>query len=186
MKHKKIGFTIITVILILFVLIMIFIKDIIKLAYPKEHTQIVLEYSEKYNVEENLVYSIIKVESNFNINAESNKQAMGLMQIVDDTAEDVANKNSIELDVNDIKSELMIPEINLEIGIAYISELIKRYGNIEIALASYNAGIGTVDNWISRGIIQADGSDTQNIPYNETENYVRKVINTYKIYNEIY
>ena len=57
---------------------------------------------------------------------------------------------------------------------------------IEIALAAYNAGIGTVDNWLEKEIIKKDGSDIENIPYKETNNYVRKILRDYKIYEKLY
>lgn len=59
-------------------------------------------------------------------------------------------------------------------------------GNYYLALAAYNAGIGTVQKWIDGGIIRPDGSDIENIPYKETNNYVRKVLKNYRIYQEIY
>ena len=65
--------------------------------------------------------------------------------------------------------------------------LLARYdNNIAIALAAYNAGIGTVDEWIEKGIINKNGSDIENIPYKETNNYVRKILRDYKIYKELY
>jgi soluble lytic murein transglycosylase len=64
--------------------------------------------------------------------------------------------------------------------------LLEKYKNKEVALAAYNAGIGTVDNWIEKGIINADGSNVENIPYKETNNYVRKTLRAYKIYEELY
>ena len=57
---------------------------------------------------------------------------------------------------------------------------------VEIALAAYNAGIGTVDNWLEKEIIKKDGSDIENIPYKETNNYVRKILRDYKIYEKLY
>lgn len=62
----------------------------------------------------------------------------------------------------------------------------ERYKNNEIALAAYNAGIGTVDNWIEKGIIRADGSDIEKIPFKETNQYVRKILRDYEIYSELY
>ena len=53
-------------------------------------------------------------------------------------------------------------------------------------LAAYNAGIGTVDIWIEKGVIKKDGSDIENIPYKETNNYVRKIVRDYKIYQRLY
>ena len=74
----------------------------------------------------------------------------------------------------------------MQIGTCYLATLLKRYENKEIALAAYNAGIGTVDNWIDKGIIKADGSDIENIPYKETNYYVRKILRDYEFYNELY
>lgn len=65
--------------------------------------------------------------------------------------------------------------------------LLEKYDdNYLIALAAYNAGIGNVDEWIRKGIIKKDGSDIENIPYKETNNYVRKIVRDYKIYQELY
>jgi len=55
-----------------------------------------------------------------------------------------------------------------------------------LALTAYNAGIGNVNTWIKNGIIKSDGSDIENIPYKETNMYVRKIIRNYKMYNKIY
>ena len=78
-------------------------------------------------------------------------------------------------------------ETNIEFGTAYFSKLISYYdGNYYLAIAAYNAGIGTVAKWISEGIIKEDGSDIENIPYKETNNYVRKILKNYRIYKELY
>ncbi len=143
------------------------------------------KYAGIYDVDENLVYAVIKAESNFNSNAKSNKDAIGLMQLVESTAKDVSKKVDIQLIGDDFKEKLLDPDININLGTKYLSILLERYQNIEIAVTAYNAGIGTVDNWIEKGIIKADGSDIENIPYKETNNYVRKILRDYKIYNNI-
>ncbi len=77
------------------------------------------------------------------------------------------------------------PKSNIELGTMYFASLLKYYNyNYYLAIAAYNAGLGTVTNWINEGIIKEDGTDIENIPYKETNNYVRKVINYYKIYEE--
>ena len=108
------------------------------------------------------------------------------MQLMEETAKDVANKNGIELDLTNITQDLLKPEININIGTKYIATLLEKYQNKEVALAAYNAGTGTVDNWIEKGVIKADGSDIENIPYKETNNYVRKILRDYKIYETLY
>ena len=179
MKNKKI-FIIIIAILIIVVFLGIFKNKILKIIYPKTYKEIVSVYSGKYNVEENLVFALIKAESNFNSEAVSHRDAIGVMQIMEETAKDVANKNSIKIENENIKQELLKIDNNINIGTKYLSTLLEKYKNKEIAVAAYNAGIGTVDGWIQKEIIKSDGSDIENIPYKETNNYVRKILRNYK------
>ena len=184
-KYKIIIGTVILV-LIVAILFVLFKDKLLKILYPKTYSDIISVYAEEYDVEENLIYAVIKAESNFDSNAVSNRDAIGLMQIVEETAIDVAKKNNIDIDTENIEEEILDIDNNINIGTKYLSTLLTQYGNIEVALAAYNAGIGTVNNWIEKQIIQADGSDIENIPYKETNNYVRKILRDYHIYNELY
>ena len=106
------------------------------------------------------------------------------MQLMENTAVEAGDKIGEEVSV---KEALYNPERNIMIGTSYFAELLDRYNdNYLLALAAYNAGIGNVDNWIEEGIIKEDGSDIENIPYKETNNYVRKVVRDYKIYKDLY
>ena len=174
-------------IFIFIIIFLIIFKDkLLKMVYPKTYNEIVSIYAEKYEVDNNLIFAVIKAESNFNSQAVSNKSAIGVMQIVEETAIDVAKKNGINLDGENVEQELLKVDNNINIGTKYLSTLINKYKNIEVSLAAYNAGIGTVDNWIEKGIIKSDGSDIENIQYKETNNYVRKILRDYKIYNYLY
>lgn len=153
-----------------------------KIIYKKEYSEYVEKYAQSYNVDENLVYAVIKAESNFNPNAKSSKDAIGLMQLVESTAKDISKKVDIQLNDNKLKEQLLEPNININLGTKYLAILIEKYQNVEVAVTAYNAGIGTVDNWIEKGIIKSDGSDIENIPYKETNNYVRKILRDYKVY----
>ena len=184
-KYKMIIGTVI-VVLIIAILFVVFKDKLLKILYPKTYSEIISVYAEEYDVEENLIYAVIKAESNFESQAVSNRDAIGLMQIVEETAIDVAKKNNIDIDTENIEEEILDIDNNINIGTKYLSTLLTQYGNIEVALAAYNAGIGTVNNWIEKQIIQADGSDIENIPYKETNNYVRKILRDYRIYNELY
>ena len=95
-------------------------------------------------------------------------------------AKGTPSKNKIEL----TEENIFNPGININLGTIYISNLLKKYECIEVALAAYNAGSGTVDKWIKNGVIKADGTDIENIPYKETNTYVRKIMRDYKIYKE--
>ena len=149
--------------------------------YKKEYSEYVSKYAEEYDVDENLIYALIKAESNFNEKAVSHQNAKGLMQLMQSTAQDLANKSKINL----TKENILEPDININLGTQYISALLTKYDSIEVALAAYNAGSGNVDKWIKNGTIKADGSDIENIPYKETNTYVRKIMRDYKIYNEL-
>ena len=156
-----------------------------KIIYPKEYENFVTIYAQKYQVDEDLIYAIIKAESNFQIDATSGKGAKGLMQLMEETAKDVAKQVDIKIDVENISQKLLEPDININLGTKYISILLEKYQNIPLALTAYNAGIGTVDTWIEKGIIKETGEDIENIPYKETNQYVRKILRDYKIYQEI-
>ncbi len=185
LKNKKIlvcGL----IILILIVFLMVFKNKIQRIFYPKSYEEFVSMYSDEYGVDENLVFAVIKAESNFQEDAVSHKDALGLMQIMKETAEDVARKYNIEIDFNNSEREILNVQNNIKIGTKYLAVLLEKYKNIEVAVAAYNAGIGTVDNWIEKEIIKSDGSDIENIPYKETNNYVRKILRNYKIYQDLY
>lgn len=157
---------------------------ILKSIYPIEYSEYVYKYSEQYGVDPLLMFSLIKAESNFKTDGVSSRNAIGLMQLMDSTAEEVAK--NIQMEYNS-DTTLYNPEENIQLGIKYFSELMKYYDqNYILALAAYNAGIGNVKNWIDKGIIKEDGSDIENIPFKETNNYVRKIISNYKIYKKLY
>ena len=180
MKSKKM-IIVIAVILIAIIVIFLLKDKILKIIYPKEYKEIVNIYAGEYGVDENLVFAVIKAESNFDENAVSASNAKGLMQLMYATAEEVAEQCGIEL----TEENIFDPEINIELGTRYISTLIERYTNIGVALAAYNAGMTSVDKWLREGTISADGSDIENIPFKETNNYVRKILRDYEVYKEL-
>ena len=158
-------------------------KEVMKIVYRLEYKEIVEKYSEEYNIDKYLTYAIIKAESNFNENAKSSSNAIGLMQIMEATALETAEKMDLEI----TEEELFNPEINIKIWLKYFSELLKEYNdNYQMAIVAYNAGIGNVDKWIEEGTINLDGSNLENVPFAETNNYLRKIVRDYKIYKQLY
>ena len=194
MKVKKSGKKNVKLLIIFLIIILLLIlfgpikiqNRILEMMYPREYENFVSLYSKEYNVDENLVYALIKAESNFNPDAVSGKSAKGLMQIVDETAIDVAKALSLNISQEELIERLNDIDLNINLGTKYISMLLEKYENIAIALTAYNAGIGTVDNWIEKGTIKSDGSDVENIPYKETNQYVRKILRDYDIYQKLY
>jgi soluble lytic murein transglycosylase-like protein len=113
------------------------------------------EIAEKYNLDPQLVKIVIEVESGFNPNACSPQNAMGLMQIIPETARSLNLENPYD------------PYENIKAGVRYLRLQLDRFGCIELALAAYNAGPGAVEKY---GGIP---------PYEETQNYVRTIMERY-------
>ncbi len=183
-KKTKILIVISLIILIILFGILKIQNFILKKIYKTNYSEYVYKYSEENNIDPLLTFAIIKAESNFNRNIKSKSGAIGLMQLMESTALEEAEEVNQEIVVTE---SLYNPEINIKIGTKYYAKLIKKYNNnMLLALAAYNAGIGNVDKWIQEGIIKEDGSDIENIPFKETNNYVRKIVRDYKIYKQLY
>lgn len=178
-------FTIFVIILVLIISLLNVIKIqtiVLEKMYPIEYAQYVEKYAKEFGIDEKYIYSIIKAESNYDLKANSSKGAMGLMQLLPTTAAEIAIGLGIEFEEKDLYN----PEINIMIGTKYFSNLLKVYENTMIALAAYNAGPGNVSRWIENGSIKEDGTDIENIPYKETNMYVRKIVQNYRIYEKLY
>jgi len=125
-------------------------------ASPDEIDQSIVMAAARHNVDPNLVRAVIKVESNFNSNAVSNKGAMGLMQLMPQTARELKVKNPFD------------PEQNVDAGVRHLKYLLENYnGDVNLTLAAYNAGEGAVRR--SAGVPH----------YSETQNYVKRITNLY-------
>ena len=176
----------IAIVLLVILSIVLFIilnkKTIMKSIYVIKYSEYVEKYSREYGVDKYLIYATIKAESNFDEKAESGKGAKGLMQLMDSTGKEIAKGLDMSIDNDD----LFNPEINIKLGTKYISKMLQKYTSMELALAAYNAGSGNVDSWINSNKIKANGSDIENIPFKETNNYVRKILKDYRIYKELY
>ena len=152
--------------------------------YPFRYREQVEQYSERYQVDKFLAVSVMKVESNFTEGAISKSGAVGLMQIMPETAYWIAYK--LDEDPPTI-SELHESDRNIKYGIWYLSELEDEFfGNDVLALAAYNAGRGNVWNWMEEGDWQKNFSDIDSIPFLETRNYVKKVLACRNKYQKLY
>ncbi len=110
-----------------------------RLSYPKGFQEFVAPYAKKYGVDELLVYSIIREESRFQKDVVSPADAVGLMQLIPPTAKAVAR----QIGINGFTTAMLtIPRINIEMGIFYFKQVLDQFnGDIELAMASYNAGL---------------------------------------------
>ncbi len=157
---------------IIFFIVLIFLgKTAITYILPTKYTDIIEEYSKKYNIENELVYAVINAESRFNKNAVSNKGAIGLMQIMPETGEWLAKKMGIE----DFSQEMLYePNVNVQIGCYYLGYLIEKFEDERLALCAYNAGSTNVYRWLANDKYSIDGY-VHTIPFKETDKYVKKI-----------
>ena len=131
---------------------------------------------EKFDVDEAVVYSVINVESHFNQNAVSQKGAIGLMQVMPSTASELATALNLS------EFDLASAQDNITFGTYYISELSKKFENLETALAAYNAGPTNISGWLKNSDYSDDGKTLKEIPFAETKNYLEKFRQNYNYY----
>lgn len=131
-----------------------------------------------------LVLAVIHTESRFRPDAVSPRGAVGLMQIMPDTGRWMAERIGREGYTED---KLYEREWNLAIGISYIQYLRRQFpGSVTTALAAYNAGPSKVQSWIRAGEWDGSYAQVEDIPYGETKNYIKKVMQSYEKYRKIY
>ncbi|MGQ9747021.1 MAG: lytic transglycosylase domain-containing protein, partial [Candidatus Caldatribacteriaceae bacterium] len=139
--------------------------------------------------------SLVRAESTFQIDAISSAGAVGLAQLLPSTALWIIEKGWVKFDQNNIPSEgnpealkyfLIQPEVNLRIGVAYWNYLLDRFnGNLYLAICAYNAGPGRVSQW-KKELPPDWDAFLEFIPFQETQNYLRRVITNYFFYSLLY
>ena len=153
-------------------------------AYPLGYREIVEEEARTQGVDPALVYAVMKAESNFDPDATSHAGARGLMQITPDTFDWLQTK--LREGVSYTADDLYTPRVNIRYGCKFLQILQDEYTEQVTALSAYNAGMGTVNRWLSDPNISADGVELNRIPYPETERYVSAVLRNYQTYRELY
>lgn len=155
-----------------------------KLAYPLYYKNTVNSYSKRRNLDPYLMISLIREESTFNPDAKSSVGAIGLMQLMPSTASYVCSNQSICSKNN---FNLYSVEDNISLGTTYFAYILAKLGHNEmLATLAYNGGPGAVQKWHKS--LNYDDYDefVENIPYDETRNYLKKVFASYWNYKRIY
>lgn len=170
---------IVTIVVGIIILLALFVSSLYFL-FPIKYEEEILKYADEYNIDPHLIFSIINIESKFDKDAKSVKDARGLMQIREITGKWASdNIELLELAPEDYYD----PDNNIKVGCWYLSRLQVQYGgNLTNMIAAYNAGIGNVNKWLEEGLDIENGE----IPFKETREYVKKVKNNMKIYNLLY
>jgi len=178
-KIKKIIIFIAAIFLILTIGIILLTTN-----YPIGYKSMIVEYSKEYDLDPYLVASIINVESKYDKDAISQKGARGLMQISPSTGKWASEVLGIDNYSEDI---LFDPETNIRIGTWYLDTLFKEFDyNLELVLAAYNAGSGNVSKWLKDEKYSNDRTSLSIIPFKETEDYLVRVNQSYKVYSTLY
>ena len=154
------------------------------LAFPEGHKELVEMTADKNGLDPFLIYAVMMQESEFDEKSVSSAGAIGLLQIMPNTGEMIAQRLSRQQFKND---DLFEPPVNIGFGAWYLKTLIIKFnGDLPLAIAAYNAGPNAVDDWIKKwGKADLDEL-VENIPYQETRKYVEKVLGYYEVYKAIY
>lgn len=155
-----------------------------KMAYPFAYSQWVDIFSERYSLDKYLTWSVMREESAFRPSVASKANAIGLMQIIPQTGKEVALLlGKTNFHAEDLKD----PMTNIEFGMHYLKNRLDEFeGKMIYALASYNAGPDAVNRWRRWGDKLAPDEFIELIPYDETRDYVKKVMTSYWIYRGLY
>ncbi|MFM1536571.1 lytic transglycosylase domain-containing protein [Helcococcus ovis] len=140
------------------------------------------KYSEQYKIDKKLVTAVVKVESSFNEKAHSHANAKGLMQLLPETGEWIANR----LGEGFKEENLLNPELNIKYGTYYLKYLFDLFKNVDYAIMAYNGGPSNVQKWIDAGILNGNDKNYDKIPIAETKHYIYKVKKQYNLNKKIY
>lgn len=170
--------------LLLLVFIIFWHKPILKVFFVIKYQTEIINYSNIHKLNPSLVGAMVFVESGYNPKVISRKGAMGLMQIMPNTGQWVAQELG---EANYSEEDLLDPIKNLRVGTWYLAYLKRLYnGNEYLALASYNAGHGNVSQWVREGIWSGDSVKLEQIPFPETKKYLIKILLFRKFYSYLY
>ncbi|MCZ7588094.1 MAG: lytic transglycosylase domain-containing protein [Gaiella sp.] len=145
-----------------------------RIRYPLRYEAIVTAHARNYDLPPALLAAVIYTESRFDASAQSPAGAVGLMQLLPETARGIAVRTGGH---RFVVGDLVDPEINIRYGAWYLRHLLDRYDDVATALAAYHAGQGNVDAWRRRG---------SEIEFPETRSYVRRVLEAEEVYATVY
>jgi soluble lytic murein transglycosylase len=152
--------------------------------FPKAYWSDLRKYSELNGLDPYLVASLIRQESEFNAQAISRANAVGLMQLLPKTGKSVAKQVRLK---GYSAPQLYTPAVNLELGTRYFKDMVDKYnGQFEYALAAYNAGSDRVGDWLGQGHYRDPQEFVESIPFTETREYVQAILRNAHVYRQLY
>lgn len=161
------------------------IRQMKEYSYPMKYSQIVECYAQEYEMDPLMIYAVIRTESGFDEQAQSDVGARGLMQITEETFAwiklKIANDEPLDFD------DLWDPEVNIRFGSYYLDCCLERYaGDLATACAGYHSGWGTVDKLLADPAYAATENTLAEFPYPQMARYVEKVSAAYGEYVSLY
>ena len=156
---------------------------VLEVIYPMDYWPLIEKYSKENGLDPYLMTALIAQESTFTADVRSYANAYGLMQLLPSTGRRYAQRLGIRPFST---ASLTRPETNIRLGMAHFKDLVDRFGGVHFALASYNAGDTRVAEWLGErpGLPQDEFID--DIPYPETQNYVKRILGTAEDYRRLY
>ncbi len=158
-------------------------KEILQVIFPLTYWDLIRKHAAARNLDPYLVAALIGQESTFDAGVRSTANAWGLMQIVPSTGRQLARSLGIRRFTT---SMLTNPETNVRMGTLYFSRLVQQFGGTYYALASYNAGENRVVRWKAERPGLDEDEFIDDIPFPETQNYVKRILGTAEDYRQLY
>jgi len=157
-------------------------REILRIIYPIAYWDLIRKYSAQNGLDPYIVAALMCQESTFVANIRSPAKAVGLMQLMAPTARQYSRKVGIPYSSN----VLTTPELSIRVGTAYLADQLREYGQWYLVLAAYNAGDSRVRRWVPErpGLSQEEFID--DIPFYETQGYVRRILATAEDYRRLY
>jgi len=158
--------------------------DFWKLAFPIPYRTAITRYSQDQSLDPYLVAALIRQESEFSAKVKSHANAYGLMQLLPSTGHQLSRSMGIRrFSAND----LLLPDRNVQLGTRYFHNLLNSYGGqVEIALASYNAGPSRANTWRTWGPFREQPEFIEAVPFHETRGYIQIVLRNADVYRRLY
>ena len=159
-------------------------RDIWRMLLPIEHAPLFAREARRHGLDPYLLVALVRQESAFDPRAVSVAQARGLMQLIPSTAKRVARQLRLDRFSTD---QLFLPRLNIRLGSQYLADRLAQFnGDVDRAVASYNAGPDPVNLWLSEGDYREAAEFVENIPFTETRNYVKILHRNYQLYKQLY
>ena len=156
--------------------------EILQVIFPLVYWDSIRKNSAQHDLDPYLIAALVAQESTFDAGVRSSANAWGLMQLVPATGKKLARSVGVRFTM----ASLTNPEINLRLGTLYFSELVSQFGGTYYALASYNAGDSRVTRWKSERPALDEDEFIDDIPFPETQNYVKRILGTAEDYRRLY